>query len=74
MSGSCKQPPLLHSNTPILKIILLHDKLFRQSLEQNYFTNVAVATATPYLHNTLLKKNISIDENLSHFVRRPCFN
>jgi hypothetical protein len=72
MSGSCKQLPLLQSNTPILKIILLHDKLFRQRLEQNYITNVAVANATAYLDNTLINKNISMYENLSHFVRRPC--
>jgi hypothetical protein len=39
---------LLHSNTPLLKMILLHYKLFRQILEPKQITNLAVATATPY--------------------------
>ena len=67
-----KTAELLQSNKPILKIILLHYKLFRQRLEQNYITNLAVAIATPYLDNTLIDKHISTYERQSHFVRRPC--
>ena len=49
MLGSCKKTvELLHSNTPLLKMILLHYKLFRQILEPTQITNLAVATATPY--------------------------
>ena len=53
-----KAAELLDSNKPVLKMILLHYKLFRQILEPNYITNLAVATATPYLANTLIDKNI----------------